>query len=106
VLPPTLVALHSNSTLSSPLLVKIGRAASAIFSLIFLLIFLISGFFSVYLALNAGDFHMMAIFAVMASVTLGAISLTSLVISIAISMPFFILRKKQSKALPLGEPPA
>ena len=81
---------------------KASSIASAIFLLIFLLIFLISGFFSVYLALNAKDFHMMAVFAVMASFTLGAISLTSLVISIAI----FLLRKKQSKALPLGEPPA
>jgi hypothetical protein len=82
--------------MSSPLLVKIGQAASAIFLLIFLLIFLICGFFSVYclLALNAGDFHMFGVVGVMASFTLGAISLISLLISIAI----FSSRKKQSKA--------
>jgi len=76
--------------MSSPLLVKIGRAASAFF----LLIFLICGYYSVYFWINALDFHMFAFVAVLASFTLGAISLTSLVISIAI----FFFRKNQSKA--------
>jgi len=80
--------------MSSPLLVKIGRAASAFFLFIFLLIFLICGYYSVYFWINAEDFHMFAFVAVLASFTLGAISLTSLGFSIAI----FLSRKKQSKA--------
>jgi len=70
-----------------------------------LLIFLIGGFFSVKLFLDSREmsngFYERDI-AEWVAKGLGAISLTSLVISIAI----FLLRKKQSKALPLGEPPA
>ena len=83
--------------MSSPLLVKIGRAASAFFLFIFLLIFLICGFFSVfclYAALYTHHFHMFGAIGVIAGFYLGAISLTSLGISIAI----FFFRKNQSKA--------
>ena len=69
-----------------------NKTASSIASAIFLLIFLICGFCSVYcfLAVDAGHFHMFGVFGIIVGYIFGWISLTCLGFAIAI----FIFKKK------------